>query len=358
MCARNPALLSIGDQVRPGVYRFHSAFDHVINFERAGRLLSVVDESIGPGPLNIVLRLINTPLQQGVNESAPQETGAFLERFRLTSRPSLEIGPHAILLAGHRFRFTPRHRYDSTFVFKPTNLGRFQHNLQTFGQILKTISPPKSLAFLLDETRLADFRTKSERAFAAHITRSAHRVFHGCLLEGIRNLKGCGPGLTPSGDDFIAGLLIGLHLLSQIESARGLAQSRTLRAFGSRRIRAKRLGLRQSSGALAKGLAFAFEAPLAGEPGAGSRSLQALADAIFQVARGRNLFSNTFLDLARRGLLFGRVKDLLLALATGSDESIRYAMQQLLALGANSGADLATGLFMTVSLERFRCRMD
>ena len=48
-------LLSIGDQVKPGTYRPHSRFHRVVNFEREGRLVSVVDERIGPGPLNIVL---------------------------------------------------------------------------------------------------------------------------------------------------------------------------------------------------------------------------------------------------------------------------------------------------------------
>ena len=49
-------LLSIGDQVQPGIYRLHSCFKRAVNYEHRGRLVSVVDESIGPGPLNIVIR--------------------------------------------------------------------------------------------------------------------------------------------------------------------------------------------------------------------------------------------------------------------------------------------------------------
>jgi hypothetical protein len=116
------------------------------------------------------------------------------------------------------------------------------------------------------------------------------------LLQGIRHLKGCGPGLTPAGDDFIAGLLIGLRLLQKLSG----------------------------------------------------QNFQSTADAVFRAARGDNLFSNTFLDLARCGLLSGPMKDLLLALASGGESSVRSTARKLFAIGETSGADLATGLFMTL----------
>jgi hypothetical protein len=75
---------------------------------------------------------------------------------------------------------------------------------------------------------------------------------------------------------------------------------------------------------------------------------QATVDAVFRAALGGNLYSNTFLDLARRGLFSGRVKDLLRALLSGSRRSVRQATEALFAVGASSGADLATGLFLTL----------
>jgi len=45
------------------------------------------------------------------------------------------------------------------------------------------------------------------------------QVFQGELLTGVSTLKGCGAGLTPAGDDFIAGLLIALNLLQTIHQA-------------------------------------------------------------------------------------------------------------------------------------------
>jgi hypothetical protein len=301
------SLLSVGDQIESGIYRFHSRFNRVVNFERHGRLVSVVDDQIGPGPLNIVLQGLTpyvrpevtfattSPRRGGILTGAA-EFSAGGEMAGLDRPPPLKITTSNVVFAAQRFPFTPRQRYHSTLDFDPGNLHRFHHNLSIFGELLTECAPSKSLAFLLDETRLENFRSGFEQAFADRICRGAHQVFHGHLLEGIRSLKGCGLGLTPSGDDFIAGLLIGLNLLQEL-----------------------------------RGQAF-----------------QPTADAVFGAAEGDNIFSNTFLDLARRGLLFGRMKDLLFALMTGSEASVRRATGKLLAIGASSGADLATGFFLTV----------
>jgi hypothetical protein len=210
--------------------------------------------------------------------------------------PPLQISLRTVLFAGHRYRFTSRHRYRSTLELQGADLHRFQRNLSALSEALKVAAPPKSLAFLLDSKRRKSFRTGFDRAFTEQITRGVHQVFHGQLLEGIRQLKGCGLGLTPAGDDFIAGFLIGLHLLQKLRG----------------------------------------------------QELQPMADAVFRAAKGGNIFSNAFLDLARRGLLFGRMKDLLVALRLSRQGSARNAAEALFAFGGTSGADLATGLLMTL----------
>ena len=376
-------LLSIGDQIRPGTYRFQSRFDRAVNFEHDGRLIAVVDESIGPGPLNIVLRGLKLAQSQSETEPVPSilkglphsaqgwiagvqgRPEGVASRLPTDPLPPLRVSPTTILFAGHRCHFTARHRYHSTLdlaatmrlaetplmrrsgnrtarsvwsawsllplsncpapydsaskldalqtlraaahpqapsqpanslEFGSATLRHFHRNLSVLAESLKADASPKSLAFLLDTKRRQNFRPGFERAFAAQITRGVHQVFHGPLLPGIRQLKGCGLGLTPAGDDFIAGFLIGLHLLSKLHG----------------------------------------------------QDSQSTADAVFRAARGKNIFSNTFLDLARRGLLFGHLKDLLLALSTGSETSVRKATSRLFAIGETSGADLATGVFLTL----------
>jgi hypothetical protein len=276
-------LLSIGDQVKPGTYRFHSRFNRAVNFEREGRLIAVVDESIGPGPVYIVLR----------GRSPSQMAG-------LANPPlPLRVTARTVWFEGHRHPFSLRHRYNSTLDCEVEDLHRFQHNLLALGELLRKAAPAKSLAFLLDGKRRKNFQAGFERAFAEQIRRGVRQVFHGRLLEGIRHLKGCGLGLTPSGDDFIAGLLIGLRLLQKLRG----------------------------------------------------QDFQPVADAVFRAAQGDNLFSNAFLDLARRGLLFGRMKDLTVALVSGSEGAVRKTAAKLFAVGESSGADLATGLFMTLQAE-------
>jgi len=381
-------LLSIGDHVRPGTYRFHSRFERVVNFEHEGRLIAVVDAAIGPGPLNIVLRDLRFIRAQGHAEPAPSilkglnpsAQGWIAPPFpgdptlgkgpRKAPNPEgvesrhpfgslLQVSPSTVLFGGRRYHYTARHRYDSALdlavmmqspsallsrgdamdakrqgrsrtarsVWSASSLlalsskvrrfesgsklhalqtlraaahpqiaSRLVHNLSVLGDSLKEAAPAKSLAFLLDGKRRKSFRAGFERAFARQITRGVREVFHGRLLQGIRQLKGCGLGLTPAGDDFIAGFLIGLHLLQELRG----------------------------------------------------QDMQSTADAVFRTARGKNIFSNTFLDLARRGLLFGRLKDLLLALVSGSEGSVRKAAGKLFGIGETSGADLATGLFITL----------
>ncbi len=126
--------------------------------------------------------------------------------------------------------------------------------------------------------------------------RGGEQVFGGGLLEGVSMLKGCGAGLTPSGDDFIAGMLIGLHLVQQ------LCQ----------------------------------------------RELRPVIDTIFRAATGNNIFSNTFLDLASRGLLFEKMKKLIVAILGDESDAVRVAAMDLFAIGATSGADLGTGFLMTL----------
>ena len=176
---------------------------------------------------------------------------------------------------------------------------RFRQNLSVLRKSLEEDAPAKSLAFLLDGQRRKNFRPGFERAYAEEIERAVRQVFHGRLLAGIRRLSGCGLGLTPGGDDFIAGLLIGLHVLQKLQG----------------------------------------------------EDYRPAREAVFRAARADNVFSNTFLDLAHRGRVFGRLKDLLVALASGSAASVRASARALFAVGNTSGADLATGFLMTLSLQ-------
>ncbi len=270
-------LVSIGDQVKEGTYPFHSRFRRTVNFRCRNRLISVVDEEIGDGPLNIVVRDFHR--ESTCVEAAP-----------------LIIGANSVALGSLHFEFTARDYYHSDVTFDDWDPHLFDHNLSVFDEELRTASSSKSLAFLLDEHRIMNFRPGFERALTDQIRRGVHQMRSGHLLDGVRTLRGCGLGLTPSGDDFIAGLLIGLNLLQQLRG----------------------------------------------------QDYQKIAEEVFRTAKAGNIFSNSFLDLARRGLLFGRMKDLVLALMHEGEEMVRKSAARLMAIGESSGADLGTGFLLTV----------
>jgi hypothetical protein len=270
-------LVSIGDQVGEGTYPFHSRFRRVVNFRCGSQLVSLVDEEIGDGPQNIVIR--DFDVEQIPGEAAP-----------------LMIRAKTVGLGSHRFSFSDDDYYCSTVPLDNWDPFLFNLNLSVFEKELRAVSPAKSLAFLLDENRIMNFRPGFERAFTDQIRRGVHRIRNGHMLDGVRTLRGCGLGLTPSGDDFIAGLLIGLNLLQQLHG----------------------------------------------------RNHQKLADEVFRAAKAGNVFSNSFLDLARRGLLFGRMKNLVHALLHEGEDAVRKSAAKLLAIGGTSGADLGTGFLLTV----------
>lgn len=259
--------------MEPGQYQLHSRFEHACNFTRGERLACLVDESVGAGPLNIVLA-----------------------GFRKVSPSSLCVAADSVLAGGCRWAFDAGHRYRSALHIPHFDPQRFFRNLSYFGKCLAQTAPAVSLAFLIDETRTPQLASGFTRMLASEMVRSARELFHGDLFAGIAGLKGCGPGLTPSGDDFLAGVLTGLHVVQQTWQ----------------------------------------------------RDFRNLQDAILVAATGDNLFSNNFLDMAHTGMVSEHVQALVTALVAGSAEEVAAATRKLLAVGSTSGADLATGLYMTV----------
>lgn len=266
-------LVSVGDRIEEGIYGVHSRFHRAVNLTDGNRLVSVVDEEIGAGPLNLVVR------------------GLDLSRISF-----LRIDQRAVLLDGRRLGIAPDRYYRSGIDLGYWRAQAFWENLVRFGKLLVEISPPKSLVVLLDERRMEHFRPGFERAIVERIASGVGKVFAGDLLGGIKSLRGCGFGLTPSGDDFIAGLLIGMNLLQ--------------RMYGM--------------------------------------DLSSSLEEVFQASRSGNLLSDTLLYLAKEGLLCQRMKKLTLALFEGGKEEIRSHAERLLLVGETSGADLGTGFYLTV----------
>ena len=265
-------LLSVGDQVGTGAYRLLSRFRGALAFtpkkERAcgrkARLAFVVEEAKGQGPLNIVVRGLD-----------------------LTTVESLEVRDGQVTLG--KEQKTIRRRYESKLTLNGASQETLRENLKTLNITLTPALSP-------DAGEGESFETALRNALRAGV----EQLRRGDLEEGAKALKGLGRGLTPSGDDFLAGYLLGLNGL---QSAFGMDFGRQIAT-------------------------------------------------IRRASRSDNRFSEAFLDCAAKGRYSEHTKGLVKALFEDAGADIPMLAGRVLAFGATSGADLAGGLYCALAQHR------
>jgi hypothetical protein len=263
-----------GDLIPAGTYAFHSRFQRVVNFTDGRFLLALATEAVGPGPLNLVVDALFPGPMAG-----------------------LEAGPWGIRVDGRELAGPDCPRYHSAWAGQGLTRAALASRLPLFLERILQGAAPESAAFVLDPGRRSAQTPGFQKAYAEEIIQGAELLFGEDPALGALRLKGRGPGLTPGGDDFLAGHLFGLQALRRM----------------------------------------------------GGRGLSRRSAAVHRAALGSNPFSNTALTLARLGRPFGRLMALLEALATGSPQELADRADHVLAMGASSGADLAAGLHLTLS---------
>jgi hypothetical protein len=228
---------------------------------------------VGPGPINLVF------------------SSSVSEAFS-----SLRVIEGAVEAGGMWFSRHGAAEYDSALSTGGVDKERLSRNVDTFAELLAREAPQESLAFLLRRETPSSFRHGFGRAFALGVRRSVDLLLQEGSPEGARGLSGCGFGFTPSGDDFLVGHLLALHLLE--------------RSGGGDRSRAR------------------------------ARILQA--------ARRGEPFADTPLRLAGEGRVSPVERLLISSLVRAGKEDVRRSARQLIAIGSTSGADMGTGLFLTL----------
>jgi len=264
---------SVGDLVADGVYRAHSRFRRVVNATCTGKLVTLAVPGVDAGPLTIVA--------DGVDP----------RRVR-----TIRIEERTLAVDGARARFGDDAVYRSEFEAGPEDLPLIARNLSVLAACVASRAPRASLAFLIDPAKLSEFRPGFERGLADHIGNCVRDIRHGQLLRGVSRLRGAGFGLTPSGDDFIAGLLLATHVIERTEG----------------------------------------------------RDLESLRLSVLEAARTSNLLADAFLLLASEGRVFESMKALLGALSRGGPRDVTRCCGRLLEVGETSGADIAVGLLVTL----------
>jgi hypothetical protein len=265
-------MMSYGDRLIPGNYLVHSRFQRVSNFLNGHNMVSLVEPSIGSGPFNIVIEDCDF---SRVNQVIIGQTTLHLDTLSLEYNPVL--------------------KYDSAIpVPDGIDIKTFQNNLHLFKDILITHSPSSSLGFLLNQTNDLPGITTFERNLRERFIASRRMIDCGNIIEAVSMVKGLGIGLTPSGDDLIAGLLIALHVQQRIYSC----------------------------------------------------DYSTLIEDIYTCAKNSNPLSTAFLRSAKEGRVFEKLKYTMTALFDSNPENLLSRTLALLTVGATSGADMAVGLIL------------
>ena len=215
-------LISYGDKVFIGDYKVFSHFNRSIIFYDKDRLIFLVNREIGAGPLNIVVR-----------------------NFHFKKTKHLKITKHTIQIDDYQADKISIKQYVSTINFGKLNHKKIDMRLKLIAKKLVLFYPPKSLGFLIDVNREENFISTFKKKFVKRVKNAVHYITSNRdIIKGVKMLKGLGFGLTPSGDDFLAGYILGSRLRNRLS----------------------------------------------------------LADKIYRLSIGKNKISNTFLYLAKEGL--------------------------------------------------------
>jgi hypothetical protein len=267
------SVLSIGDLIPDGEFQLHSKFNDVVNFTCNDLLVSVVNNRIGEGPLNILL---------STND--------------LNSISSIKKANKSLYINNQEFKLKPELLYNSNIDFCKNNQD-LSNSLQLLEELIILKSHPKSLAFLIDSSKTINFTKPLEKAFVKHMLHACELLKTVSTTAGLKSMKGCGFGLTPSGDDFISGFLAGLNFKLQLSGSTDTT----------------------------------------------------LLDEILNLSKGQNIFSNTFLHLSHGGHLIPRVKTLLSAILANNLTTIENIFNNFLKYGETSGSDFLVGLHFSLN---------
>jgi hypothetical protein len=272
-------LLSYGDFLKTGTYRLHSSFGEAVNYFSGNRLISLVSKETGNGPFNIVLN-----------------------KVKKIKSESLEVSVHFIKINGTDYYLSKAKSYNSSILFSSVDIDAFCKNLSIATEIVKKDSPKKSYAFLIDDTRKKSFNSSFEKSLLERVLKGWSLIEEKHYIDGTAMLKGTGYGFTPSGDDFLAGLLTGLYLKSRIEKNTNLI-----------------------------------------------KAVENVRKLICRTGRTGNIISDNFLLCAYMGRFYERTKNLILSLLSKDENAVKDDTYRMIRHGETSGADFTTGMICALT---------
>jgi hypothetical protein len=211
------------DRLSVGKGAVQSVFDGAINVMFPGGLVCLVPESAGKGPLNVTLKLPD--VTAGLQSLAAEVGGEVV-----VNGPILELCGDRQILLTHAEIYHPNHSFRLPLVERERVWANSEAmrmvaiesgKMAGLGGLLELLTPIPAGAV---NGKLNIFASAALMRIAS-LEKALLKEDRGALASAVHDLVGLGPGLTPSSDDMLAGLV----LLSGLYSANGGRTSHSIR---------------------------------------------------------------------------------------------------------------------------------
>lgn len=208
----------------PRPARVLARFRRAINFVIGDQVVALVTPDVGNGPFHAVV----SALPEG---DLPREV-VIRQEADAREADALRVGPWEFAMPGEPERWNPRLAWE-TLTLDPATLARLRALAEAAAR--RDVAGSPFAALLLGDTLPA---LRNVTSIAA-------------LLPVVPQIAGLGPGLTPSGDDFLAGVMLGLWTKGKGQFAEGGWQARIFEAAAPCTHRLSRAFLRAARDGLA-----------------------------------------------------------------------------------------------------------
>ncbi len=290
----SPHVVTAGNRILHGEYHLHSAFPRARNFFCNEALVSLVSSEIGPAGFHVVWNSETLPMPQC---------------------EIVKVSSHGISLDDF---FIPHSKI--VFFESEWRCEEYIHWHKNKAQHIAQLLPLSGFSFLI--------KTSSHQSFSCfekQVEEAAHRAlnffYDGNLEQCVRSMRGLGSGLTPSGDDFLCGMLAAYTILEN-----SINNNKEALPFPN--------PFPPSQKAILK------------------HEIALKRETILKNALGTNMLSNAFLHAAANGVFSVRQLHFFNAcLQHTTENNLCTAVANLVAIGATSGTDFAVGFLQTMERE-------
>lgn len=198
-----------------GIGKVHSIFTRVVNVLTSdNRLLSVVGRDVGNGPINIVINLPQSTSLTSIGIRKDDEV--------LNVKGTFVLGKNLLCISTKNAK---EWRPQRVFGGKVLAIKRIRENLLTMKEVACAHGCFGGMAQLIEwlgEEDLEKLADKKLNPFARrglpHLSTLIETIKAGDyrkIERSAKELVGLGPGLTPSADDVLSGLMVSLTLMSE-----------------------------------------------------------------------------------------------------------------------------------------------